>query len=98
MENHIVKTQDIYESAYLLTRGGNILTVEALYENNRLVCAFTFSGENLLKAQNDYYNARAEVNLWEFRRSFSRINSLIGTARKEYNQKFKASGTGEAFK
>ena len=93
MHAHVVKTQDIYESAYLLTQGANILNVEALHENSKLICAFTFSGENLLKAQNEYYNARAQVNLWEFRRCFNRINSLIGTARKEFKQ---TSPVGEA--
>ena len=81
--SNLVSTQDIYESAYLLTLGANIENVEALTENNKLVCRFTFSGENLLKAQSDYFNAKAVVNLWNFRRCFNRINSLIGTARKE---------------
>ena len=84
MPTHVLKTQDIYESAYLLTRGASILNVETLHENNKLICAFTFSGENLLEAQHAYYNARARVNLWEFRRCFNRINALIGTARKEF--------------
>ena len=82
-----VSTQDIYESAYLLTLGANVECVEALTENNKLVCKFTFSGANLLQAQNEYYNSRATVNLWDFRRCFNRINALIGTAKKEAKQK-----------
>ena len=87
MSTQNVKTQDIYEGAYLLTLDANILNVEVFPENKRLVCRFTFTGTDLLTAQNKYYNGKAEVNVWEFRRCFSRINALIGTARKEYNQK-----------
>ena len=82
-----VCTQDIYESAYFLTLGANVENVEVLTENNRLICKFTFSGDNLLQAQNDYFNAKAVVNLIDFRRCFNRINSLIGTARKEAKQR-----------
>ena len=78
-----VTTQDIYESAYFLTIGANVENVEVLTENKKLICRFTFSGNNLLQAQNDYFNARAVVNLIDFRRCFNRINSLIGTAKKE---------------
>ena len=82
-----VTTQDIYESAYFLTLGAHVENVDVLFENNRLICQFTFSGTNLLQAQNDYFNSRANVNLWDFRRCFNRINSLIGTAKKEANLK-----------
>ena len=82
--SNLVSTQDIYESAYLLTLGAHVEDVQVLTENNKLVCRFVFSGDNLLQAQNDYFNSKAIVNLWEFRRCFNRINSLIGTARKAY--------------
>ena len=61
--SNFVSTQDIYESAYLLTLNANIENVEVITENNKLVCKFIFSGDNLLKAQNDYFNAKAVVNL-----------------------------------
>jgi hypothetical protein len=92
-QNHEVSTEDIYESAFMLTKGAAIINVSVLQENNKPICRFTFSGESLLQAQNDYYNAKAVVNLWEFRRCFNRINSLIGTARKEYREQ-KASLQG----
>ena len=81
--SNVVSTQDIYESAYFLTLGANVENVEVIKENRKLICRFTFTGTNLLKAQNEYFNAKAIVNLWEFRRCYNRINSLIGTAKKE---------------
>ena len=96
MESHVVRTRDIYESAYLLYQGANIILVEPFIENKKLMCAFTFTGEKLLQSQNDYYNAKAEVNLWEFRRSFNRINSLIGTARKEFREQLETVRSKEA--
>jgi hypothetical protein len=83
MPKQTATTQDLYESAYLLTRGARIDSVESFYENGRLVCRFTFIGDEIQKAQQAYYNGQAEVNLWEFRRCFSRINALVGNARKE---------------
>lgn len=86
-KKHFVSTKDIYECAFMLTQGAEVEKVEVQPENSILICLFTFSGENLMQAQNDYYNGRANVNLWEFRRCYTRINSLIGTARKGYNTK-----------
>lgn len=93
-KNHEVSTEDIYESAFMLTNGASIINIEVLQENSKSICRFTFSGENLLQLQNDYYNAKAVVNLWEFRRCFNRINSLIGTARKEYREKIASQQGG----
>ena len=84
--SQVLSTEDIYESAYLLTLDASVENVEVLTENGKLICKFTFTGDNLLQAQSEYYNAKAIVNLWSFRRCFNRINSLIGTAKKEYKQ------------
>ena len=86
MSNHTIVTSDMYEGAYLLTQNAKIQNVSVIPESSKLICQFSFSGENLLKAQNLYFNAKAEVNLWDFRRCFNHINSLVGTARKEYKQ------------
>ena len=80
---HQVSTKDLYEASYYLTKGYNVENVEVLSENNKKICMFTFSGENLLKSQSDYFNANAYVNLWDFRRCFNRVNALIGTAKKQ---------------
>ena len=80
---HQVSTKDLYEASYYLTLGCNVENVEVLKENNKRICIFTLSGKNISKAQSDYFNANAHVNLWDFRRCFNRINALIGTARKQ---------------
>jgi len=83
MAIHTIKTQDIYESAYLLTMGAQIISVEQTLENHKPICKFIISGNNLPELQNNYYNNRALVNLWDFRRSFTRVNALISKTRKE---------------
>ena len=92
--SNLITTQDIYESAYFLTLGAQVESVEVMTENNKFVCKFTFTGDNLLQAQNEYFNAKATVNLWDFRRCFNRINSLIGSAKKESKQKASFNGGG----
>ena len=77
-----IQTKDIYESAYYLTRGACIDKIEILKENNKQICQFNFSGDNILNDQNDYFNSKAIVNLWDFRRCYNRITSLIGSAKK----------------
>jgi hypothetical protein len=79
----LISTQDMYEAAYYLTLGGNVESIEIVKENKKEICQFIVSGENLYQHQLDYFNAKALVNLFDFRRCYLRLHSLIGTAKKE---------------
>ena len=85
--SNVIFTQDMYEASYYLTLGGNLDNIEIVKENKKEICLFIISGEDLKRAQLDYFNARAEVNLIDFRRCYLRLHSLIGTARKEAKQR-----------
>jgi hypothetical protein len=76
-----VITSDIYEAAYYLTLGAVIEKAELIEENKRKICVFTLTGDLLNKAQGEYLNCNALVNLWDFRRSLTRINSLVGSVK-----------------
>ena len=89
-----VSSHDLYEVAFYLTLGADILNAEVVKVGSRETCRFTVSGENLVKAQLDYYNGTANVNLLSFRRCYTQLSGLIGTARKDAREKEKASKGG----
>jgi hypothetical protein len=89
-----VITSDIYETAYYLTLGSAIIEAELIEENKRKICVFTLTGEILNKAQAEYLSGNALVNLWEFRRCLTRVNSLVGSVKA--NDKKKALNQGGA--
>ena len=76
-----VITSDIYEAGYYLTLGAVIEKAELIEENKRKICVFTLTSEILNKAQTEYLNCNALVNLWEFRRCLTRVNSLVGSVK-----------------
>jgi len=88
-----VITSDIYEAGYYLTLGALIEKAELIEENKRKICVFTITGV-LLNAQSEYLNCNALVNLWDFRRCLTRINSLVGSVKA--NDKKKALNQGGA--
>lgn len=91
-----VITSDIYEASYYLTLGAVIIEAELIEENKKKICIFTLSAETLTKAQGEYFNCTAIVNLWDFRRCLTRINSLVGSLKA--NDKKKSQLNKEASK
>ena len=83
-----VITSDIYEASYYLTLGAFITEAELIEENKRKLCIFTLTGgDSLTKAQGEYFNCTAIVNVWEFRRWLTRINSLDGSVKANAKKK-----------
>ena len=82
-----VITSDIYEASFYLTLGAAITEAELIEENKRKICIFTLTGESLTKAQGEYFNCTAQVNLWDFRRCLTRINSLVGSVKANAKKK-----------
>ena len=94
MDPQVISTRDMYEASLYLTLGANIKNIKIIKENRKEICQFIISGNNLQKAQINYFNGEVTVNLWDFRRCYMRLHSLIGTVRK--NAKEKASKQQEA--
>jgi len=76
-------TSDMYEVAYYLTLGFTIENIELINENKNLICNFTVTGENINSARIDYFNAKAFVNLLDFRRAYQRVSTLGISVKKE---------------
>jgi hypothetical protein len=92
MSNQKITTSDTFEAAFYLAIGAAILGAELIEENKKKICIFSLTGENLTQAQQDYFNSKAYVNIWDFRRCLTRINSLVGSVKA--NEKKKASYQG----
>ena len=73
---------DLYEAAYLVLRGGWLEEVACIPPGPRLGCRFTFSGEALSEAQEEFHAKRAVVNLNDFRSAYSQVNSFMAEAKK----------------
>ena len=73
-----VKSRDIYELAFFLTKTVcKIESIEVTEELGKPACIVTVSGENLKQLQLDYLNNRAPVEAVSYRKSLSYIRSLV---------------------
>ena len=88
-----IKTADMYEAAMYESMGFKLEKIEVDTINRRQVASFYYSGEEIQRIQIKYFNGETTVNLLEFRRSYARLNSLIGNAKKEATDKKKALET-----
>ena len=88
MNTHFITTTDLFEVAYLLSAYDfTIEKIQVIPQNKNEICQFTIAGDDRLpKAQLDYFNNNAMIRVLDFRRSLHKVNSLIGTARKEARQ------------
>jgi hypothetical protein len=77
-EKEIVKSKDIYEIAYFLTKTVcKIDSIELSEEVGKPVCVVTVSGDNLRKLQLDYLNSRTSIDVLSYRKSLSYVRSIV---------------------
>jgi len=77
-----VSTTDLYEGAFYLLGGCQLLAIEAEPINGSITCRLTFQGERLAALQSEYFAGRARVPLLPFRRTFGQVNALVYSAKK----------------
>ena len=81
-----LKSADLYECAYYLSNGCTVRNIEIIEENKKELCFLFMTGEQILSLQQNYFKSEAIINLFEFRRSYSRLMNLIALAKKEARQ------------
>jgi len=81
-----ITTYDFYESAFYLTRGFDLEKIDIVLELGQEKIRMHFSGIGLGKAQSDYLRSKADVNLFNFRRSYQRLQSMIFAEKKRRKQ------------
>jgi len=79
----IVSTGDIYESVYYVLNGCKLEIIEGVPVNGKISCLLKFTGEDIARLQIEYFQGKAIVNLFAFRRTYSQVNSWINTAKKQ---------------
>jgi hypothetical protein len=93
MDTNFVTTSDIYEASFYFMSGAQITGIEVIEELKRQICKITLKSDNFILLQNEYFQGKAQVNIFEFRRSYSRISNLVVLAKREAKKKEKALKT-----
>jgi len=88
-----VSTTDLYEGAYYLTNGCELVSITGKKVNGRVSCEITFAKPGITQLQIGYFKAEAEVNLLSFRRFFGRIHALVHREKKRCRNILKNGGT-----
>jgi hypothetical protein len=78
-----VTTADVYESCFYILRGCSLAAVEGIPVNGRINCRLKFTGDKILEKQAEYFSGKANVNLFEFRRTYSQVCTWIQQAKKQ---------------
>ncbi len=84
-----VTTFDLYEGSYYLLGGCELEAIEGLKVNGTLTYRMSFTGEKLVQLQLSYLNGQASANLFEFRRTYSQLSSLVLKAKKKLRNQLK---------
>ena len=88
MQNHVTTT-DLYESAYYLIKGAELVEIESKTVNGKISCELTFNKPNIIQLQIDYYQGKAEANLIELRRVFGQLHAWVHSAKKKFKNKLR---------
>ena len=89
-----VSVTDLYQAAYFICCGCSLESVQCIPVNTHVACKLTFSGPALERLQEEYFTARATVNLYSFRQAYSQVQSYIHSAKKSYAAGKKKEGGG----
>ncbi len=84
-----VSTCDLYEGTYYLLNGCELEAIEGLKVNGAITCRLTLSGDELNRLQLSYLQGQAGANLFEFRRAYSQLSSLVLKAKKKFRNQLK---------
>lgn len=87
-----IQTTDTYEVCYYFLNNCTIKDIEVLPLNGKLSCSVIMEGENLPELQVKFFRNEAFVNLFEFRRFYSKVTGYINEAKKQYKVLQKQQG------
>jgi hypothetical protein len=85
MEKEIV-VSDYHEVAYLLLNHCQLVKIEGRTVNDRIVCEFTISGEEISQKHLLYLNGDAEANILNLRRMVNQIQIWAYSAKKKFKK------------
>ena len=79
----IITTTDLYESTYYLLTGCELEAIEGVRVNGKITCRLSFRSPKIPHLQMEYFQGRAAVNLFQFRRAYGQVNALVRSAKKK---------------
>lgn len=85
-----VSTTDLYESCYYLLNSCTLEAIEGIPVNGEITCKLYFNGEHITDLQADYFRGTAQVNLFNFRRTYNQINAHIQQTKKKLRAELRA--------
>ena len=90
-----VSTTDLYEGIYYLVHGCQLVCIEGVPINGSITCKLTFQGSPLSRLQLEYFSGKANVPLFEFRRTFGQVNALVREAKKKAKGQIRQANPSE---
>jgi hypothetical protein len=87
-----VSTSDLYEGAYYLSKGCELVSINGRKLNGKVTCELTFAKPGIAELQIGYFKGGAEVNLLSFRRVFGQIHALVHREKKRCQNILKNGG------
>ena len=72
-----VKTIDVYEGAWYLVNGCELVKIAGKKINGKIDCEITFERPGIAELQLSFLQGGASVNLLLFRRTFGQLHSLV---------------------
>ncbi len=88
-----VSTCDLYEGAYYLSRGCELVSIAGKKINGKVSCEITFARPGITELQINYFKGGAEVNLLSFRRAFGQLHAWVHREKKRCQNILKNGGT-----
>ena len=85
-----VTTNDLYESAYYLLHGCELVEIEGSRINGKVICNLVLTGPAITKLQLDYLNGKASANILDLRRMMGQLHSWVNTSRKKFKRQLQA--------
>jgi len=89
-----ITTTDLYESAFYLLKGCELILIEGVRVNGTITCRLTFQGQDVGRLQLEYFNGNATVPLFPFRRAIGQVNALVYSAKKKARNQLRQEATG----
>jgi hypothetical protein len=87
-----ISTTDLYEGAYYLSKGCELVSINGRKLNGKVTCELTFSKPGIAELQIGYFKGGAEVNLLSFRRVFGQIHALVHREKRRCQNILKNGG------
>ena len=77
---------DLYEGAYYWLNKTEITSITCEKVNGKVTCKLTFSGPRIAELQYNFFKNNCLVNLYDFRRAYTQLNSYVFDAKRKYKQ------------